>query len=96
VFNAPFDVVKSRFQSELPGNRRFTRVFPSLAKIAREEGPAALYRGFVPKALRLGIGQSVGLLTFQRTLAWMGPERGAHTAADDAAEARAAALIASE
>jgi hypothetical protein len=34
-----------RFQSELPGARRFTRVFPSLATIAREEGPTALYRG---------------------------------------------------
>jgi solute carrier family 25 2-oxodicarboxylate transporter 21 len=44
-------------------------VFPSLALIAREEGWRALYRGFVPKALRLGIGQSVGLVTFQVTAA---------------------------
>ncbi|KAF8067171.1 msrB [Scenedesmus sp. PABB004] len=66
--NAPFDVVKSRFQSELPGQRRFTRVLPSLVTIAREEGPRALYRGFVPKALRLGIGQSVGLIMFENLL----------------------------
>lgn len=60
---------RRRFQSQLPGQQRFTRVFPSLALIAREEGWRALYRGFVPKALRLGIGQSVGLVTFQVTAA---------------------------
>jgi solute carrier family 25 2-oxodicarboxylate transporter 21 len=79
-----------RFQSQLPGERRYTRVFPTLATIWREEGPTALYKGFVPKALRLGIGQSVGLLTFQEALKAFGA---AHTPADDAREARAAALI---
>ena len=80
VFNAPFDVVKSRFQAQAPDSgggggggglvqqRKYTRVWSSLAMIAREEGWRALYRGFVPKALRLGIGQSVGLITFQRLL----------------------------
>lgn len=92
AFNAPFDVVKSRFQSQVPGAaRRYTRVFPSLARIAREEGPGALYRGFAPKALRLGVGQSVGLVVFQRCLVAFGAQ---HSAEDDAAEARAAALIA--
>ncbi|KAI8468968.1 MAG: mitochondrial carrier domain-containing protein [Monoraphidium minutum] len=89
-FNAPFDVVKSRFQSELPGSRRYTAVLPSLLLIAREEGPSALYRGFVPKALRLGIGQSVGLMTFQEMLKVFGAQ---HTPADDRREARAVALI---
>lgn len=40
----------------------------SLRLIAAEEGPAALYRGFTPKALRLGIGQSVGLIMFENLL----------------------------
>lgn len=57
-----------RFQSQLPGQQRYTSVFPTLATIWREEGPQALYKGFVPKALRLGIGQSVGLVTFQQLL----------------------------
>jgi hypothetical protein len=53
----------------------------------------ALYPGprFTPKALRLGIGQSVGLLTFQECLKLMGAQ---HSAADDQQEADAAALIA--
>lgn len=53
---------------------RFT--LPTLATIATSEGPAALYKGFVPKALRLGIGQTIGLMVFQRSLAAFGVERG--------------------
>jgi solute carrier family 25 2-oxodicarboxylate transporter 21 len=97
-FNAPFDVVKSRFQAQLPEGvgsgvsvgaeaaggasgsgiarggggggaaPRYSGVFPTLVRIARDEGPRALYRGFVPKALRLGIGQTVGLAAFQSIL----------------------------
>lgn len=59
----------------------------SLPPLHPHPGP----QGFVPKALRLGIGQSVGLLTFQRCLRAFGAE---HSAADDRAEAAAAALIA--
>jgi solute carrier family 25 2-oxodicarboxylate transporter 21 len=64
----------TRFQSQLPGQEHYTRVFPALATIWRDEGPRALYKGFVPKALRLGIGQSVGLITFQQLLKAFGVE----------------------
>lgn len=67
-FNAPFDVVKSRFQSQLPHQRTYRYTLPSLYHIYKEEGPRALYRGFVPKALRLGIGQTIGLVVFQNAL----------------------------
>mmetsp|Transcript_2283 Transcript_2283/g.5111 ORF Transcript_2283/g.5111 Transcript_2283/m.5111 type:complete len:283 (+) Transcript_2283:59-907(+) len=67
-FNAPFDVVKSRFQSQLPTSRKYTSTFSTLATIYREEGPRSLYKGFVPKAVRLGVGQSIGLMTFQNCL----------------------------
>lgn len=40
----------------------------------REEGPKALYRGFVPKALRLGIGQTTGLLVFQKCISLFGAQ----------------------
>jgi hypothetical protein len=65
-------------------------VFPSLATIAREEGVSALYRGFTAKALRLGIGQSVGLMTFQEALGVLGAR---HSAADDQREARVVACV---
>jgi hypothetical protein len=61
-----------RFQSALPGERQQVGVFGALAAIARREGPRALYKGFVPKALRLGIGQSVGLVAFQQLLRTFG------------------------
>jgi hypothetical protein len=55
-----------RFQSQLPGQAKYSSVLPSLLTIAREEGLRSLYKGFVPKALRLGIGQSVGLVMFEQ------------------------------
>lgn len=38
-FNAPFDVVKSRFQSQMPDNRKYKSTVGALATIYREEGP---------------------------------------------------------
>ncbi|KAF5842245.1 mitochondrial carrier domain-containing protein [Dunaliella salina] len=67
-FNAPFDVVKSRMQSQLPGQCLYTTTLQALLKINREEGPRALWRGFVPKAIRLGVGQSIGLICFQNLI----------------------------
>ena len=40
----------------------------SLGTILREEGPAALYKGFVPKVLRLAPGGGVLLLVVEFTL----------------------------
>ena len=40
----------------------------SLVTILREEGPAALYKGFVPKVLRLAPGGGVLLLVVEFTL----------------------------
>lgn len=68
-FNAPFDVVKSRFQAQLPGRSNpYTSTFGTLRRIVAEEGPKQIYRGLLPKAIRLGVGQTVGLLVFQALL----------------------------
>jgi hypothetical protein len=45
----------------IPGLRRLITIF-------REEGPAALYKGFVPKVLRLAPGGGVLLLVVEFTL----------------------------
>mmetsp|Transcript_8374 Transcript_8374/g.20855 ORF Transcript_8374/g.20855 Transcript_8374/m.20855 type:complete len:290 (-) Transcript_8374:426-1295(-) len=76
-FNAPFDVVKSRFQAQLPGERKYTATLPALYTIYTEEGPRALYRGFLPKAIRLGVGQTIGLMVFQRCLTAFGAREAA-------------------
>ncbi|ODV68528.1 mitochondrial carrier [Hyphopichia burtonii NRRL Y-1933] len=61
VLNTPFDVVKSRIQA---GSTRYIWTFPSLITVFKEEGFAALYKGFIPKVLRLGPGGGILLVVF--------------------------------
>lgn len=61
VLNTPFDVVKSRIQA---GSTRYRWTLPSLALVAKEEGFGALYKGFIPKVLRLGPGGGILLVVF--------------------------------
>jgi solute carrier family 25 (mitochondrial 2-oxodicarboxylate transporter), member 21 len=48
---------------------KYNWTFPALVTVYREEGLAALYKGFVPKVLRLGPGGGVLLLVVEVTLA---------------------------
>ncbi|KAF9522612.1 mitochondrial carrier domain-containing protein [Crepidotus variabilis] len=71
ILNTPFDVVKSRIQGaeQIPGVKpKYNWTYPALITIAREEGVAALYKGFVPKVLRLAPGGGVLLLVVEFTL----------------------------
>jgi solute carrier family 25 2-oxodicarboxylate transporter 21 len=71
VLNTPFDVVKSRIQgaTKAPGVApKYNWTYPALVTIFREEGAAALYKGFVPKVLRLAPGGGVLLLVVEFTL----------------------------
>jgi solute carrier family 25 2-oxodicarboxylate transporter 21 len=71
ALNTPFDVVKSRIQgsTKIPGVApKYNWSYPALVTIAREEGPAALYKGFVPKVLRLAPGGGVLLLVVEFTM----------------------------
>ena len=67
-FNAPFDVVKSRFQSQLhlPGvQARYRYTLQTLHLIYKEEGLASCYKGFRPKVLRMGVGGAVAMTAFE-------------------------------
>lgn len=71
ALNTPFDVVKSRIQgsAKVPGvTPKYNWTYPAVVTIFREEGPAALYKGFVPKVLRLAPGGGVLLLVVEFTL----------------------------
>ena len=64
-------MVKSRIQgaAKIPGvSPKYNWTYPALVTIAREEGLAALYKGFVPKVLRLAPGGGVLLLVVEFTL----------------------------
>ena len=67
-FNAPFDVVKSRFQCQVPrndGQLKYRNTLQSLALIWREEGTAAVYKGFRPKAIRMGLGGATAMSVYE-------------------------------
>jgi len=64
MLNTPADVVKSRIQNQSKNARKYNWALPAIRIVAREEGIAALYKGFVPKVLRLGPGGGILLVVF--------------------------------
>ncbi|EGV62369.1 hypothetical protein PSN45_001102 [Yamadazyma tenuis] len=62
IMNTPFDVVKSRIQAGT--TTKYVWTYPSLVTVAKEEGFGALYKGFIPKVLRLGPGGGILLVVF--------------------------------
>jgi solute carrier family 25 2-oxodicarboxylate transporter 21 len=77
ILNTPMDVVKSRIQNsprvagQVP---KYNWAWPAVGTVMREEGFGALYKGFLPKVLRLGPGGGIllvvftGVMDFFRTL----------------------------
>ncbi|KAF9140402.1 hypothetical protein BG015_001675 [Linnemannia schmuckeri] len=65
LVNTPFDVVKSRIQNQHEGPIGYT--FSRVARLYRQEGFRALYKGLAPKLLRLGPGGGLLLVVFDRT-----------------------------
>ncbi|CAL4157643.1 unnamed protein product, partial [Meganyctiphanes norvegica] len=68
IFNIPFDVAKSRIQGPQPvqGEIKYRGTFASIAIVYKEEGFAALYKGFVPKVMRLGPGAGIMMVVFDQ------------------------------
>jgi len=65
ILNTPADVVKSRIQNQPKGVvRKYNWAIPAIHTITKEEGMAALYKGFMPKVLRLGPGGGILLVVF--------------------------------
>ncbi|GFO35428.1 mitochondrial 2-oxodicarboxylate carrier [Plakobranchus ocellatus] len=65
--NIPFDVAKSRIQGPqpTPGLIKYKGCFQTIALVYREEGFFALYKGLIPKMLRLGPGGAIMLLVYE-------------------------------
>ena len=67
-FNAPFDVVKTRFQCQVrdpaAGTLKYRNTLQSLALIYKEEGFLSCYKGFRPKAIRMGLGGAVAITVY--------------------------------
>src|SRR4051812_13376604 len=84
ILNTPMDVVKSRIQNtvKIPGQTpKYNWAFPALATVAKEEGFAALYKGFIPKVLRLGPGGGILLVVYTGVMDFFREMRDAKTKA---------------
>eukprot|EP00094_Tigriopus_californicus_P013257 TCALIF_12821-PA protein Name:"Similar to Slc25a21 Mitochondrial 2-oxodicarboxylate carrier (Rattus norvegicus)" AED:0.07 eAED:0.07 QI:0/0/0/0.75/1/0.5/4/0/283 len=64
IFNIPFDVAKSRIQGPQPepGKIAYRGTFRTIGMVYSKEGFAALYKGLVPKIMRLGPGGAIMLI----------------------------------
>ncbi|EFX04572.1 mitochondrial 2-oxodicarboxylate carrier protein [Grosmannia clavigera kw1407] len=64
-------VVKSRIQNATRAagvTPKYNWAWPSVGLVLKEEGFGALYKGFLPKVLRLGPGGGILLVVFQGTM----------------------------
>jgi len=67
ILNTPMDVVKSRIQNspKIAGSvPKYNWAWPAVGTVFKEEGFAALYKGFLPKVLRLGPGGGILLVVY--------------------------------
>ncbi len=62
--NTPIDVIKTRIQA----GGESTSMIEIGTRIFNEEGPRALYKGFVPKVVRLALGGGIQLVVFYEML----------------------------
>lgn len=79
ILNTPMDVVKSRIQNspKIAGSvPKYNWAWPAVATVFREEGFGALYKGFIPKVLRLGPGGGILLVVFTGVMDFFRKVRG--------------------
>ncbi|KAI5294584.1 hypothetical protein KEM52_003680 [Ascosphaera acerosa] len=79
VINTPMDVVKSRIQNSprvAGATPKYNWAWPALGTVMKEEGFAALYKGFIPKVLRLGPGGGILLVVFTNVMEFFRKVRG--------------------
>ncbi|XP_067680255.1 mitochondrial 2-oxodicarboxylate carrier-like [Haliotis asinina] len=71
--NIPYDVAKSRIQGPqpVPGQIKYRTCNATIRTVYREEGFLALYKGLLPKVLRLGPGGAIMLLVYEAAFTWM-------------------------
>lgn len=74
ILNTPMDVIKSRIQNspKIAGSvPKYNWAWPALGTVMKEEGFSALYKGFLPKVLRLGPGGGILLVVYTTVIEYM-------------------------
>lgn len=55
----------------VPGQIKYKSTFKSMAMVAREEGVLALYKGLVPKIMRLGPGGAIMMIVYEHVYEYL-------------------------
>ncbi|KAG8533247.1 uncharacterized protein KY384_002030 [Bacidia gigantensis] len=79
ILNTPMDVVKSRIQNspKIAGSvPKYNWAWPALGTVMKEEGFSSLYKGFLPKVLRLGPGGGILLVVYTSVMDFFRQWRG--------------------
>ena len=73
VTNIPYDVAKSRIQGPQPdpASRKYHTCAQTIALVYKEEGFLALYKGLIPKIMRLGPGGGIMLVVYETVYSWL-------------------------
>jgi len=73
MFNIPFDVAKSRIQGPqpTPGTVKYRTTVKTILLVYREEGLLALYKGIVPKIMRLGPGGAIMMIVYENVYGFL-------------------------
>jgi solute carrier family 25 citrate transporter 1 len=61
--NAPIDTIKTRLQSA--GSHGDRRILGIVTNLIRQEGPSALYKGLMPRVMRVAPGQAVTFMAYE-------------------------------
>jgi solute carrier family 25 (mitochondrial citrate transporter), member 1 len=68
IVNNPLDVVKTRLQKQVVVDGKtpkYTGLVQACGVIAKEEGVLALWKGIVPRLLRISPGQAITFMTYE-------------------------------
>ncbi|KAK6061453.1 putative 2-oxodicarboxylate carrier 2 [Cooperia oncophora] len=73
IVNIPFDVAKSRIQGPQPDPsiRKYKGTIQTFELVYKEEGLGALYKGLLPKVMRLGPGGAIMLIVYEYAYDWL-------------------------
>jgi solute carrier family 25, member 33/36 len=67
-----FILLSCRIQSQVKSESlKYRNSFQTLSLIIKEEGFGSIYKGFRPKAIRMGVGGAVAMTTFEFVVALM-------------------------
>lgn len=64
--NAPIDTIKTRIQRSSSHEKGWARFKSVTVDLIKKEGYLALYKGLLPRLMRVGIGQAVTFASYEK------------------------------